>query len=335
MSKMEFNNKSQTATIHTEELENNPLDTIAPYHSNRSLRACIFDGWRIFALNFKRYLGQLSIAALLTGIGVGLVCWLASKLYAEHIIPTKLYIQAGNDSDLIWEVFKLQVMDYVMLAVDLIICIAFCSISKGILWTQVAHYSKEDTLSSKKFLLPNKEIFQSSSRILTYNATIFVAMFIPLAIVGAIAYLTGVLYLLLLIIPICIFVGVLAVPGRYAYMIERASLTQALRTTWQKGLHYWGGFFLITLLTAIPLTAVNAVFVLPFTTFPLSIFADTTSMITGEVTGLPNYFTAIGLLVAVVAFGCIFLVTTLQTWALALKSAATFLPASKNIEDKR
>lgn len=322
MTKMDLTNESG-ATIPNNDISSDcKTDVIAPYNSSRGLRGCIMDSWRIFAFNCKRYASQLAVSALLGGVGMALLFWTISKIYADHALPATLLEEAGFDNTVVSEVMKLQTTDYFLLIAALIGYIACWVIAKGLLWTQVSTYRKQDCLGSKRWLLPNRETLRTSLRLLTYDAILCVAIAIPAGIIALIAFLTHWLHALWAILPVIIFIGVLAIPGRDAYLMENCNIVQALRETWKKGIHYWGGFFLVSLLTSIPLAAVAIALILPYTTFPLSYFADTTSVITGEESGLPTFFTALSFAVAIIGFGATFFITTLQTWALTLKSAA-------------
>ncbi len=312
---------SETATPETDGTMAVP-DTIAPFHTRRSLRACIADGWRIFALRPGTWLKQLFPAALMAGTGWTLLLWATFRLFTGHILPAMLYIQSGHDAGTVRAHFTPTLSQGAAFAVFVAIGLLLVCFAKGLLWEQIRHFCLTGSLQEKGLLLPGKKNFRLFKAYLAFSSAIAAVFLLPTALIGGLSAWSGTGYPMLIMLPIGLFVSVIAVPGRAAHLAGDKTPVQAFREMQHSGLRHWGGYFLVMLLTAIPLTATIAAFALPFITLLLAGFADTASTETGEVSGLPSYFTALFFATSITAVTLSFLVSALQSWALALKWGA-------------
>lgn len=317
------------ATVVTEDLgHTDERDVIAPIRNYRGMQACLKDGWRIFALNARRFAVQLLPAALVAGIGITFLLWAVSHTYAAHVAPALLYLEADADAELVRATFGLQWKDYALLAAALLCCIACLAVWRGSVWTQIARYADDGMGLAKGRVIFNKIWARQSLRCLLFNVVAWCAFLVVAAVVAAASYFAKFWYLLFLLLPIGVCLMAIVAAGRYAFLVERLSLRAACRSVLRSGLRHWGGHLVLILLTGIPLLVVAFIFALPYTIFPLSYNADAVNLVTGELSGLPTYMTWLDFAVGTVAFTVVCLASASQTWALAFKAAADYENAS-------
>ncbi len=310
--------------VKTETQQNGTMqsENATVFWHQRGLRACILDSWQVFASRPWRYLLQLLPGAALAGAGLAWLAWSITKIVATFVIPARLYIAAGNEKSQVWAYLHPQFADFVLPIVSLIVAVACCFAGKGLLWEQIARYATTGRLQEKKFIA-GKSMAKMTGRVLSYNMTVFAASLVPVAIIIVCSEWMQIRYLYLLMVPILLFVFPTAVPGRVASLVNGDRLIDSLKFTWKDGIRHWGGYFIVTLLTAIPLVAAGAAVLLPYAPYSLGTLADAENIVLGEHSGLPEYYTALNLVTAFLCFTAFTLLTTLQTWTLALKGAGS------------
>lgn len=304
-----------------------PVDVISPFYGQRSLRGCVADGWRVFALKPKTYLAGLLPGALLAGVGLALIWTMVCRFCTEFLLPIRIYLQAGYTNDEAWQQFGPLTTDYVLGAAACLVGLLALLVGRACVWAQIGHYARTNSLPSLRTLLRPKSIAAHCGRLLVYNVLTGLVLLL-LAVPFSLLAVSGSEWWLLAVLPFWVFVLALAVPGRNAYLLAQGSLKTALKSGLREGWHHWGGYFLIMLLTAIPLLVAAAVLLLPLAPVTLAEFANVVNLLTNEPSGMPLYAQWTGRVLAVIGFAGTFLVGTLQTWSLAFKAAtSTGLPA--------
>ncbi len=295
-------------------------DTVLPLDHRRGIRACVLDGWRIFALSPGRFLLQLLPYALLAAAGVAWFVTAAVELCARTVVPARLYLSDADDNAAVWEVFAPQTADWLALLVAFAVAVLSCFLAKGALWEQIRTFSKTATLPRKFLLLPTLPLLKTTGRVLLWNVLFFLITLLPVALIVGVAWLTDFYYLCLLIAPVAIVLTAMGVPGRVAWMLGESPLMGALRTVWREGVRHCGGYIIVTILTAIPLLTVCMALTLPYFSLPFAIFADAETVELGAVSGLPAYFPYVHFGVAAVSLLFALFVSTFQTWSLVFKA---------------
>ncbi len=304
-----------------EAAEAEPADVLPPFHHRRSIRACVYDGWRAFALKPGRSLTRLLPYALLAGAGLAFLVHAVVDFCARTLVPAHFYLSEGQKAEEVWKLYAPQTADYLHLAIAAGIAAIACFVAKGALWEQIKTFKQTGELPNRRLLLPDKSLLTTTGRVFAWNALFLLATLLPSALIGGIAWLTDLPYLCLLIIPVALVLTAMSVPGRVAWTVEGMTFRQSLATTWQKGGRHCGGYIIVILITAIPLLALTAAMLLPYASIPFACFADAVNVELGEVSGLPEYFTAIHIGIATVALCGTAFISTFQTWALAFKAA--------------
>lgn len=306
--------------IETEETDGqSTAGVVAPITCTRGIRACLKDGWRIFALNAGPYLRSLSWPALVAGAGVMFPVWLLVRFYAQHIAPALLYLESGLSRAEVWHVFRPQLDDYLLFAVSVVIAAVCYSLFRGALWLQFATYAERNQLSARAWLGAGA-LWRYSLRHFVFNLIVAAVMLVLIVVGGAIAFFTQIHYLALLLVPLLLIVQTLFMAGRYSYLMGQ-SLGTSLTTDSRVGFRHFGGYFVLLLLTAMPLMASGLILAMPYATFPLSFAADAVNLATENPTGIPGYVPAISFIAGTVALAIQFLLASMQTWVLNFKIA--------------
>ena len=82
-------------------------DVIAPMQSHRGMKGCLRDGWRIFALQARKFSLQLLPVSLLVGIAA--LVFFASCYHAvlKCIVPVYTLSQGAENADRLENAFRL------------------------------------------------------------------------------------------------------------------------------------------------------------------------------------------------------------------------------------
>ncbi len=311
----------QGATVAPETTAAVNPDVIPAFHHHRSIRACVFDGWRVFALAPKRFLAQLLPYALLVGAALAYLLYAVVDFCARTLVPAHFYLSEGQEAESVWQLYSPQTSDYAHLGIALLVAVVICFVAKAALWEQIKVFKQTGALPTRGLLLPKKSLWLRCFRLFAWNALLFLAWLLPSALIGAVAWLTDLPWLSLLALPIALVLMAIGTPGRVAFMVGDTPFKQALATTWQKGARHCGGYIIVILITAIPLLALAAALLLPYASIPFACFADAVNVELGEASGLPEHFAALHIGVATIALCGTAFISTFQTWALAFKAA--------------
>lgn len=306
------------STIETEEeIIADDRDAIAPLGYHRGIRGCLKDGWRIFALGARRYLVQLLPAAAVVGIGSCLLFHFLVQYYADHIAPALFLMRAGVDASLVWQQAVPGTSDIVT-AVGLLLLYIICAgAGRASLWTQIQLFASDGALPKKKWIVSRRVWLPSFVRCLCYNAVVAVAFLIVTAIVGGIAYATSWWYALLFLLPIGLFLMVLAIPGRTAFVMG-ATWRNAFSLVRHEGFRRFGGYLILVCLTFLPLLLATVVLVLPSANFVMAHSANAINAVISEPSGITPLAELFDYVILALTFAFIYLIRTFQTWTLAL-----------------
>lgn len=323
-------------------------DVIAPMQSHRGMKGCLRDGWRIFALQARKFSLQLLPASLLVGIAA--LVFLASCYHAvlKCIVPVYTLSQGAENADMLENAFRLSSGMKMQIVVSGIVLLLAIMVGRGFVWHQIRHFYRHEALPSQRFLLPGKSVMRQIVRYLAYD----VIRVIVLAALTAVAVLlwtkwtwTSLTVLSLTIQPMTVlpfvvlfflvllamaFVDVMLFPGCYKYLVEDASYKESLLFSLRHGTRRWGGYFVLALLTTIPILSVSAGILTAFLPYAIGGVFNMQGMLLGDPSGMPDYATYATGAVVVIGVSLCFLLTSLHTWTLAFKVASNCGNAAKN-----
>lgn len=323
-------------------------DVIAPMQSHRGMKGCLRDGWRIFALQARKFSLQLLPVSLLVGIAA--LVFFASCYHAvlKCIVPVYTLSQGAENADMLENAFRLSTGMKMQIVVSGIVLLLAIMVGRGFVWHQIRHFYQHAALPSQRFLLPGKSVMRQIVRYLAYD----VIRVIVLAALAAVAVLLWTKWtwasltvlsltiqpmavlpfvvLFFLVLTAMAFVDVMLFPGCYKYLVEDASYKESLLFSLRHGTRRWGGYFVLALLTAIPILSVSVGILTAFLPYALGGVFNMQGMLLGDPSGMPDYATyATGALVVIGVSLC-FLLTSLHTWTLAFKVASNCGNAAKN-----
>lgn len=323
-------------------------DVIAPMQSHRGMKGCLRDGWRIFALQSRKFSLQLLPASLLVGIAA--LVFFASCYHAvlKCIVPVYTLSQGAENADMLENAFRLSSGMKMQIVVSGIVLLLAIMVGRGFVWHQIRHFYQHAALPSQRFLLPGTNVMRQIVRYLAYDV-IRVIVLTALAAVAVLlwtkwtwASLTVLsltiqpmavlpfVVLFFLVLTAMAFVDVMLFPGCYKYLVEDSSYKESLLFSLRHGTRRWGGYFVLALLTAIPILSVSAGILTAFLPYPLGGVFNMQGMLLGDPSGMPDYATYATGAVVVIGVSLCFLLTSLHTWTLAFKVASNCGNAVKN-----
>lgn len=323
-------------------------DVIAPMQSHRGMKGCLRDGWRIFALQARKFSLQLLPVSLLVGIAA--LVFFASCYHAvlKCIVPVYTLSQGTENADMLENAFRLSSGMKMQIVVSGIVLLLAIMVGRGFVWHQIRHFYQHAALPSQRFLLPGKNVVRQIVRYLAYD----VIRVIVLAALAAVAVLLWTKWtwasltvlsltvqplavlpfvvLFFLVLTAMAFVDVMLFPGCYKYLVEDASYKESLLFSLRHGTRRWGGYFVLALLTAIPILSVSAGILTAFLPYALGGVFNMQGMLLGDPSGMPDYATYVTGAIVVIGVSLCFLLTSLHTWTLAFKVASNCGNAAKN-----
>lgn len=318
-------------------------DVIAPMQSHRGMKGCLRDGWRIFALQARKFSLQLLPASLLVGIAA--LVFLASCYHAvlKCIVPVYTLSQGAENADMLENAFRLSSGMKMQIVVSGIVLLLAIMVGRGFVWYQIRHFYRHAALPSPRFLLPGKSVMRQIVRYLAYDV-IRVIVLVALAAVAVLLWTkwtwTSLTVLSLAVLPFVVlfflvlfamaFVDVMLFPGCYKYLVEDASYKESLLFSLRHGTRRWGGYFVLALLTTIPILSVSAGILTAFLPYAIGGVFNMQGMLLGDSSGMPDYATYATGAVVVIGVSLCFLLTSLHTWTLAFKVASNCGNAAKN-----
>lgn len=323
----------QTSTIKIEseqpQTPSEVYDVIAPMKSRRGMIACLRDGWRIFALHVRLFFFQLLPASLLVGIFSFLFLACLDHVTLQYWVPEYALMQGVENPEMIKTSFALPFAMKAWLSLSFVACILACIVARGIVWYQIHVFAHDGELPKRRFLFHGKEIWNHVMRYLKYDVLCVLLMTI---IIGC-GILLGMKYgaLALVLLPVAIYVDIMLSPGRYFYMVENKSLKDSLRFTLRHGTRRWGGFFVVALLTAIPVVSVSLGIATAFVPYVIGSLFNAKGMLLGDPSGIPAYVPYVMAVIVVVGLSLCFMLSALRTWTIAFKTASNIENQKKTI----
>ena len=313
-----MNMTSQIQTAATDSTPSVPADPNVDYSRYQSLRACLARGWRVFADHPGRYIAWQLPGAVLRGLGLTLLLWYVSQIYAEHIHPAYKFWKMGATDQLVWDLIPIQPRTWLYLALIAVCCLLALYLSKGYLWVRVQRLvtPAPEKLTLSKY---GKNLLRNGGRCFLYDLLSSVVFLILAGLVALLSWKTS-WWCLLLLLPIGLVLYVFTTVGRYALLLTSQSLRSRLSWTWRNSKRYGGAYLLLLILTGIPYLLLCCALLLPVAVFTLAILANAETLMTGALSGLPGYFPYLYFFVGTLCFALCALFASMRPWSLALKT---------------
>lgn len=285
------------------------------FNKERSIKGCIADSWKVFALHRGRFLKHNALYLLLVGLSGAFVVQTITYYLTHHFLPAFRVHQTLQVPELIQALatpslpFLLTFLASVLLGS---LCLyAFTARQKQLM--QV--YQEENGFPKKMPLRLSASALRTLRRMIVADLPfIFVCL---LATVG-ISYLAHEVHKAFLIaLPLLfIYIGSTAHVARLYYAFQGLPYKSALKQAFCRSM---GNLFIVQFLTFIPYLVILSVLCLPIVLFVTSAWAGYDSELRGDGLGLPASFPYLFFLLHTLVIALATLFNSLRTWAVAMK----------------
>lgn len=286
-----------------------------PYHKERSVKGCVADAWRIFALGWRSYLRNTWPFLLLCGLGAAFAFEMLTQYVSLHLLPALRLWQTGGDPELI----RFFLTPDIPAALYMVLAAAVCLISvyacAGRFLELIRAYGETDSLPRQMPPRLTRSDRRSGLRLLIADILTGFITLLLLSLVSLLAVKVtrwAALAAPLLIIYIWTTGNVV----RLQYALNRQPLPQALLCGLRRSL---GLPFIVQILTLIPAALLWFMGSLIPALYLLGNLANCDSLLRGDAAGMPTGLPVLFFLLNTLAFAFISLVSSWRTWALSMK----------------
>lgn len=290
------------------------MDTDFVFNKERSVKACIADGWRIFALNWRTYLKDLWVYLLLVGLTGAFLFELSVQYTCEHLLPAYRLTEMGGDPSLVKLIAAPAVTEAVYLLLALLLFIVAILCSYGRMWQMMKHFCTHNQMPEFPLYFSRHER-AFALRTLCVNALFTVVCMVLTALV-MFAALKWSLWIAAILLPLYIYTASTVCVCEIRFVLKGHSLNKSLRYTLKRSM---GIPFIIQFITFIPATVLYVVFCMPLSVYLLSEWAGNSSLLMGDASGLPSFLPFLFFTLNTLGLALSMGVTTIRTWSLALK----------------
>jgi len=291
---------------------------VIPFFRDRSLMACVADGWKIFSRNWRAYLRFQGLHLLLAAAGTALFGFLLMRLVADCLLPAGLLWREGVPGDVLLAAYVPDAAFWTMAAVGLLCLVVGRGYWKGCVYTQIRLYRATDALPEKSGLVLRRDVRRAALRGMAEELFVTGFVLVSVGLLTAAAWY-GSVWLLLLLIPLAVYVSVTARLLELRFLVQEHKPGRALRLSVLHDFRLFGGFLILSLLAFLPAAALVGVASLPVFILQCSWLTDAVGVLKGDAGGLPPYFDMMYILAALLQGFIYYFAFGLQRWILALK----------------
>ena len=297
-------------------------DTLNSQKQKRSsIKHCIIESWKVFALNTTTFVKYLWLHLIIAGLGYALFSYICSKFYNDHALAANAYIESGLDPSLAQAMFAPDASSYAILVVAFLAFLFANYLMYGAFFSQIRFYKATDSLPATGPFSFWGEIRKDGKKAFLYDLILLVTLGSCSALITLLSWVTS-WWVLLLLLPLMIYASVIGTNGRLQYVVENKSLKQSLKDGFTVGHHKFGGYVILLMLTGIPMALISYLALLPGSIVQLAYEADKLSQLAGDPSGIPPYVLALYVVVTTLGYGFLGIAYTLQQWPLALYTSA-------------
>lgn len=302
------------------ETRNTP-STDSPFNKYEGIKTCIFESWKQFALHTATFTKNLGMHLLIAAVGFALFTVEGGAFYTQYIQPSQTYIEAGINQQVAQAIFSPSWASVGLLLVATLAALLAFYLFQGAVTTQVRFFQATGSLPETGPFTFWREIRKDGIKQLVFDLTFGVVFALLAALIGTLAWKTSP-WVALILVPIFLYWSIICTAGKLSYTLGHAKLSQALPYAFRLGHHKFGGYFILLLLTSIPLLLVAYTVFLLVVVFHLAESANCISTLIGDPSGIAPYVLPLHLLTATAAFLIFGLVQSLQLWTFALYTKA-------------
>lgn len=283
---------------------------------NLNIKKSIIESWKIFAIHTADFYKYLWIHLAIAGIGFALFTGEAGWAYTEYVQSYYSYIDSGVNKDLAQAIFSptWQVIGGSVIAL-LAFLVSYYLLQGGI-FTQIRFYQSTGSLPISGPFSFWKELKTDAMQVFFIDILAACIFMIASGLVALLAWKTN-WWVLTACIPIALYLQIISSCARMLYVVEKKTFKAAIKEAFHLGHQKFGGYFIIFILTYIPLGITSLIAFLPICIFHLSNSADAITRLMGDPSGLPPYLLPLYAVLAILAIFIWGTAYAIQQWPLA------------------
>ena len=287
----------------------------------KSIKVCIINSWKEFATHTKAYLKYLWFHLFIAGMGFALFTAANNWMYAKHILPVNSLIGSGISEEVAKAMYAPTWQAIALCAVAFVAYLVANYLMMGSIYSQIRFYKATESLPATGPFSFWNEVKKDGVRTLVVDLILAIVVGIITAIVFLIAKFTS-LWVMLLMIPVLIYWTIIGTCGRMLYVVEKLPLKETIKGAFKTGHHKFGGYFILLLLTSIPLLLIFVIAMQPVMVFNFANNANALTVLAGDPSGIPPYTLPLQILTATAAMLICGIGYALQQMPLAPYTAA-------------
>lgn len=285
------------------------------FDKERSLKGCIADGWRIFAIGWRNYLKFLLPYLVLVGLTGAFVLEMLTRYATHHLLPAYRLHQTGAHPDAV-KLVGMPAADtlvYILLGVLLFLVATYFCAARIV--SQILQYRQADSLPISRGIRLQADERRLSVRLFDSDALFFAAG-VVLTALFALAALKWSFWWLSPLPFAYVYLWSAANVCRMNHAFRQLSLAASLRSACRSG---WLRQLVIQLVTLLPALVLWVISLLSPVIYVLTMLAGTDSLLVGDTPYLPGYVTFLFFMLNTLSFFAATLVSSIRYWPLTLR----------------
>lgn len=290
---------SQNVSASTEKPKAAPYQ---PLYAERGIRSSMLEGWKLFALHAADFLKAIGWQSLLAvSLGMAAVAFLVLPYLTECLAPWHVYTKIGTPGTAGLLLPSLPAL--LCLVGALLIAAACYGIQSAARARLLRHYAEHATLAhiSTHFFRAPMKTMKAWGAMLVFDLPSF---FFMLLLAGGIAWLSAKFsWWIMLFLPILLFLlHTLQSVARLHYVLGHAATPiAAWRKVFDKGGNHVGGYYIVRLLTYMPMSLAALACFLPFATVAATGYYASVSFLQSDPAALPGTFYLLSALALIIS----------------------------------
>lgn len=215
----------------------------------------------------------------------------------------------------------------ILILVISLICMVGNILFKGLLYTLVKEYPLRESIARLTFKEIKDKLIKNTKRFFIVNLVLFVFILVYFAVTGGLLVLSK--WTLLFSVPLCLF---LIVPFTYAqeiYLFEDIKVFTAVKKGFKLGIPNWAGTFFLLVLAGFFALIIQGIAFTPWGVGRFVASLSFESILDGNHSTLPGYFTILMFVLCVIAYFITYLAQLLPSLSMMFQY---FSATQKEIE---
>ncbi|MGM9853612.1 MAG: hypothetical protein ACI30N_06575 [Muribaculaceae bacterium] len=283
------------------------------FTKERSVKACVIDSWRVFALNWRIYLQCCWTYVLLVGLSGAFLCEMCLQYAQNQLLPAWRLHEIGGPDEAV-RAFLIPALDtlvYLLLSAAVFVC--SLHILGGRVGGMIVRYGQTDKLDRARIALSSEERHMAG-RLLRMNLLWCSILLVACTAIGY-AAMAWSQWILLLLIPVLLYIWTTCNCARLGYMLLPVKYKEALKVSTRRSM---GLAVILQVITLLPLILAACVLLLPPVIYGLTSLAAADTRLMGDAAGYPAYLPPLYFALSALGFTLLALLGTVRTWSLAM-----------------